>query len=182
MTPEPVAARRYAQAWVTLAHREGQLDQGLNELQAVQDLFARQPLVARFVANPEITVAEKQAFLTRLLERRVAPLALRLLILLLWKGRLTLLPELLTDAARLRDQVEGIARGVVRSARPLPAALVAALQERLARRLGKRVTLTAALDPALLGGVTVQVESRLFDGSVRRALEQLKERLHGPAC
>lgn len=182
MAHESAAAARYAQAWVTLAHREGQLDHGLKDVQAVQDLFARQPLLARFIANPEIAVAEKQALLTRLLERRVAPLALRLLILLLWKGCLTLLPEILTEAARLRDQVEGIARGVVRSARPLSPTLVTTLQERLARRLGKRVALTTALDPGLLGGVTVQVESRVFDGSVRRALEILKERLHGIAC
>lgn len=177
MAQESVAAARYAQAWVTLAHREGRLEAGLNDLQALQSLLEHHPLLGRFLANPEIEAVEKQTVLTRVLERRVTPVALRLLVLLLWKGRLALLPAIVAEAARLRDQVEGLARGVVRSARPLPAAVLTQLAERLAHRLGRRVALTTVVDPALMGGVAVQVGHVIFDGSVRRKLEALRERL-----
>lgn len=174
---DTAAAGRYAQAWVTLAHRQGALEQGLQDLAAVQQLLDRQPLLARLLANPEVAVAEKQSLVTRLLEPRVAPLALRLLVLLLWKHRLLLLPAIITEAQRLRDQVEGVARGVVTTARPLSAAMLARLEQRLSVRVGKRLALTAAIEPALLGGVVVQLGHTVFDGSVRRTLSRLREQL-----
>jgi len=177
VSQDATAAGRYAQAWVTLAHRGGELEAGLQDLAAVQQLLDRQPLLARLLANPEVAVAEKQRLLTRLLEGRVAPLALRLLVLLLWKHRLPLLPAIVTEAERLRDQVEGIARGVVTTARPLPAATVTRLQEHMARRIGRRLALTAVVEPDLLGGAVVQLGHVVFDGSVRRELDRLREQL-----
>ncbi|OGX41653.1 MAG: ATP synthase F1 subunit delta [Omnitrophica WOR_2 bacterium RIFCSPHIGHO2_02_FULL_68_15] len=174
---DTAAAGRYAQAWVSLAHRQGALEAGLRDLAAISDLFERQPLLARVLANPEVAVAEKQRLVTRLLEGRVAPAALRLVILLLWKHRLPLLPAIIAQAERLRDQVEGVTRGVVTTARPLPAATLARLQERLAARVGRRLALTAVVEPMLLGGAVVQLGHVVFDGSVRRELDGLRERL-----
>jgi len=177
MTDDPAAAHRYAQAFVTLANQPGQLEACLNDLAAIHELFQHQPLLTRFLTNPEVAVDEKRAVLTRLLQAHVSPLALRLLGLLLWKGRLALLPSILTEARRLRDQVQGIVRGVVLSARPLSEALVTRLRTRLGRHLDKRVELTTATDADLIGGVAVRLGNAVFDGSVRRGLERLREHL-----
>lgn len=175
MTLDPAAASRYAQAFVALAHRQGSLEGCVRDLAAIHDLFEHQPMIQRLLANPEIAVEEKRALLDRVLQSRVAPLALRLAHLLLWKGRLPLLPRIVTEARRFMDETQGVTRGVVRSARPVPAPLLKTLREMLERRLGTRLVLTAALDPALIGGVTVQLRSTVFDGSVRRTLETLRE-------
>ena len=177
MIQDPAAARRYAQAVVPLAHGQGQLDALLDDLAAIQQLIERQPMLARLLANPEVEVADKRELLTRLLKARVTPLALRLILVLLWKGRLPLLPLVVAEGRQLRDEVQGIARGVARSARPLPAATLKALEQRLGRRLGKQVILTPAVDPSLIGGVAVSLDNTVFDGSVRRMLEVLRERL-----
>lgn len=177
MTQDPAAARRYAQAAVSLAHGQQQLDPLLDDLAAIQQVIERQPMLARLLANPEVEVAEKRELLTRLLTARVTPLALRLVIMLLWKGRLPLLPLVVSEGCRLRDAVQGIARGVARSARPLSPATLKSLEQRLGRRLGKQVILTSAVDPSLIGGVAVFLENTVFDGSVRRMLEVLRERL-----
>lgn len=174
---EPAAAHRYAQAFVNLASRSGQLDPCLKDLAAIQELLVAQPLLNRLLTNPEIAVEEKSTLLTRLLGDRATPLTLRLLTLLLWKGRLPALPAILAEASRLRDQIAGIARGTLRSAHPLSPTLVTRLSQRLNRRLGKHVELTTAVDPGLLGGVVVQLEHLVIDGSVRQALELLRDRL-----
>ena len=174
---DPVAAGRYAQAIVSLAHREGVVEPVLNDLAAVWQLLERESAFARLLENPEVSVEEKRVFLDKLLKGRVASLALHLLHLLLWKGRLRLLPFILVEARQLRDRVEGISRGIVRSARPLPHETLATLRQRLERRLGTRVVLTPVVDPALIGGLSVQLDHLVFDGSVRRKLALLKERL-----
>lgn len=177
MTQETAAAGRYAQAWVALAHRQKTLDAALRDLTAVQTLLEQQPPLRRLLDNPEVDDAQKQALLTRLLERRVEPLVLRLLGLLLWKRRLPLLPAIVLEARRLRDQVEGVSRGVVRTARPLPASALEQITKRLERRLGRRLTLTASVEPALLGGVVIQLGHTVLDGSLRQGLRALRERL-----
>ena len=177
MIADPSAAHRYAQAFVTLAHQQQVLDAALADLAAVQQVIGSQPGLARLLANPEFPVEEKRQLVGRLFKTRIAPLALRLVHLLLTKGRLGLLPLLLAEAQQLRDEVEGVTRGFVRTARPLPKPLLERLRERLEGRLGHRVVLVTAVDPALLGGITVQLDNTVLDGSLRRGLQALRERL-----
>ena len=42
-------------------------------------------------------------------------------------------------------------------------------------RIGHRVTLQCSVDPALIGGVRVEVDGKVIDGSIRNKLEQIKE-------
>ena len=43
---------------------------------------------------------------------------------------------------------------------------------------GSTVDLRTEVDPALLGGLTVQVGDRLLDASIRGRLERLRDQLH----
>jgi len=58
----------------------------------------------------------------------------------------------------------------VESAAPLAAALQAAVTANLAARYGAGLTVKFAVNPALIGGLRVQVGSDVYDGSVK-ALE-----------
>jgi F-type H+-transporting ATPase subunit delta len=51
------------------------------------------------------------------------------------------------------------------------------LRRRMAEVLGKTVLLESRVDPAILGGVVVQVDSTVYDGSIRTELRQLREHL-----
>ena len=53
---------------------------------------------------------------------------------------------------------------------------IAALEAALSHRLGKPVEVAAGVVPALLGGLYISVEGQVFDGSVKRRLEELKSR------
>jgi len=41
--------------------------------------------------------------------------------------------------------------------------------------------MTAKVDPGILGGVVAQIGSTVYDGSLRRQLERMRERLAGAA-
>ena len=55
------------------------------------------------------------------------------------------------------------------------------LRDRLANALshatGKQVEVKVVVDPNVLGGVVARIGDTVIDGSVRRRLDQLKERL-----
>ena len=54
-------------------------------------------------------------------------------------------------------------------------------QEKLRKRLeemsGKKVILNVRTDPQILGGIRVEMEGKLYDGTVRGRLSDLRRRL-----
>jgi F-type H+-transporting ATPase subunit delta len=81
---------------------------------------------------------------------------------LLWRFRYLVKLELDCRTAR------------VESAAPLPAELQAALTAGLALRHGPGLLLSFAQNPALIGGLRLQVGSDLYDGTVRARLAALE--------
>jgi F-type H+-transporting ATPase subunit delta len=63
----------------------------------------------------------------------------------------------------------------VESATPLPADLQADVTNRIRKIYGAGVSLAFGQNPALLGGLRIQVGSDLYDGSVRTKLNQLAQ-------
>jgi F-type H+-transporting ATPase subunit delta len=73
------------------------------------------------------------------------------------------------DVARRNAKVE--------SAAPLSPELQASVQANLTKKYGAGLNLTFAQNPALIGGLRVQVGSDVFDGSVQARLAALRETL-----
>lgn len=63
----------------------------------------------------------------------------------------------------------------VESATKLPPELQHVIQASLTRRYGEGLTVTFVEQPALIGGLRLQVGSDVFDGSVRAGLAALKK-------
>jgi F-type H+-transporting ATPase subunit delta len=51
------------------------------------------------------------------------------------------------------------------------------LREALSRVSGKEVVLKEESDPGLVGGLVIQLEGKVYDGSVRTQLDKMKERV-----
>lgn len=73
----------------------------------------------------------------------------------------------------------GIADAEIASARELSAEEKRKLESQVAKVTGKTLRVRYALDPQLMGGVTVKVGSTIYDGSVRGQLQRMKEQLIG---
>ena len=93
------------------------------------------------------------------------------------RRRVSLVPAIVGEYGRLLDRHRGIAAAVVTSAAPLSAEETEAIAARVASLAGTTVSLRTAVDPALIGGVTVRIGDRLIDASVRGRLERLRDRI-----
>ena len=83
------------------------------------------------------------------------------------RDRIALLPEIVEAYRdRLMDH-QKVVRASVTSAVPLPADRVKRLEQELAGITGRRVVMSAAIDPAIIGGVVTQIGSTVYDGSVQ---------------
>jgi F-type H+-transporting ATPase subunit delta len=93
--------------------------------------------------------------------------------------RLGELPAIAVCFAQLEDEAAGRVRATVRTATELADADVASIKERFAKLAGRDVVPTIVVDSTLIGGVTVELEGRVFDGSVKTRLERLETRMAG---
>ena len=64
-------------------------------------------------------------------------------------------------------------------ARPLDEAQLDSVRDAVAGFVGRPVQLSAAVDPALLGGVVVRVGSRMVDASLKTKLQNLELSMRG---
>jgi F-type H+-transporting ATPase subunit delta len=177
MARQTTGARRYAEAAFQVALRDDELDGWRDDLALAADMLGR-PEVEPVVDSPAIPRAQRLAVVDKLLSGRVRPGALRLVSLLVERGRVR-------DLARVSDQYQrqlnahrGIVVATVTSAAPLNDDESAAIRAQVEAMAGSTVELRTAVDPALLGGVTVQIGDRLVDASIRGRLERLRDQLN----
>ena len=109
--------------------------------------------------------------------RDASPPALNLVRLLARRGNLALLASVATEYQRLLNAKRGVVSAIVTSASPLTKDEDAAIRTRVAQMTGTTVDVQTAVDPALIGGLTVRIGDRLIDASVRGRLERLREQL-----
>ena len=176
MARPTTAARRYAEAAFALAREQGALDRWGSELAAAADMMAM-PEAARVVGNPAVPITARRGVISGLLGPRVAPQVVSLVLLLSERGRMEALPAVAAEYRRLLNRERGIVEARVTSAAPLDATELEALRTRIRTMAGGDVDLSTAVDPALIGGLTVRVGDTLIDASVRGRLERLRESL-----
>jgi len=172
-------AARYARALLDVVIKErGNPEQVEQQLVAIADLFAQHPELQRALTNPAVPVTGKRGVMKELTGRlAVATPVAKLMMLLAERDRLVLLPDLVSVyRERLMDHLQ-IVRAEVTTAVPLSQDRAAQLEKRLAEVTGRRVTMTAKVDPSLIGGVVTRIGSTVYDGSVATHLQTMKQKL-----
>src|SRR5262249_25764586 len=128
--------------------------------------------------NPAVPVPRKRAAMVELTALANAPtIPAKLLVLLAERDRLILLPDLL---AAYRDRLMNyrkIVRAEITTAVPLADAQLQAIEQRIATLTGSKVALEARVDAAIIGGLVARVGSVVYDASLTRQLEKMRERL-----
>ena len=170
------SARRYAEAAFEIAQRDGELHPWRKDLDTAAAILSEEH-VARVVENPAVPLPARREVISKLLAKRVSDKPARLVDLLVSRGRADLLPRVATEYLRLLQRQQGIVPAVVTSAVPLTDTEAGAIRSRVEAMAGASVDLRTQVDPAILGGLTIQVGDRLLDDSVRGRLERLRDQL-----
>ena len=173
------AANRYARALFDVALKETDVQQAGRDFAAFAQLIAGHELLPKILANPAIPAPKKKAIVEQLIARAgsLSPVVAKLLVLLADRDRLVLVPEIAAAyQQRLMDHAK-VVRAEIVTAVGLPGDRVAALQQGLATATGREVQLESRVDPSIIGGAIAKVGSTVYDGSVTRQLEMMRETL-----
>ena len=170
-------ARRYTKALFQLAREAGQ-EEAIGR--QIDEFFAAYngSDLHTVLTNPAFDVATRKRVLIQVANtQQLSVLTIHFLSLLLERDRLSHLPGIASCYRRLLNEAKGRVEAKVVSASALEPALIDRVREQLRGLSGKDVVLQQEIDPGLLGGMTVELQGKVYDGSIRTQLEKMKQRI-----
>ena len=173
------AARQYANALFDVASKAGSLDRVRRDLLGFAALVAGNAELKHVLSTPALPVKQKHAIVDALIAASgdFADETRRVLELMADRDRLWLIEDVVSTFAERSMDADEVITAEVTSAVPLDDAPKAALVAALGKAVGRRVTITERVDPSIIGGVVAKVGSLVFDGSVTRQIERMREKL-----
>lgn len=170
-------ARRYARALADSARPEGRLEPVLDELERLA-AWLEDPELGAALSSPALPAEARTSLLAQITATlELSELVRSFLGVLAENKRLGLFPAAVRAYRRLVDDELGRVRGIVRApTEPAPESL-AEIRATLERAFAKQVLLAVEVEPTLLGGLTVEIEGRVYDGSVLTQLQRLAQEL-----
>jgi F-type H+-transporting ATPase subunit delta len=173
---ETLIAKRYAEGFLSYCRDTIGFEQGLEELRKFKHLQLENPELSHFLQSFEIGVIEKNNFIDRVLGNIFREEFVHFVKLLLEKNRIRNL-EGVADYAIHAYLHAGEQEAVLKTAFMLDSAMIRGIKEGLEHKLKRKVRLYLDFDPELLGGFQLIVGNMVIDGSLKRALADMKEKL-----
>ncbi len=174
---DSTVCRNYAETLLALGERERQVERFSDLIATVAGVLAADPALQGVFMSPRVPKDTKKRLVEQSL-RRVAPVSfIRFLQAIVQRGRQYLLSDIAEEYEQLVDRHLDRVHAVVSTARPVDEKLARAIRKRLTEVFAKEVLPHFRTEPALLGGVVVRVGDRVFDGSLRRKLKLLRNRM-----
>ena len=168
-------SKSYAGALFSLAAENGEQEEVSRALETVTQVLRENPDYLEFLAAPSIAIDERSAAIDQAFGGRVPEHVTSFLQVLCRRGHARSYFECAEEYRRLLDHANRVAQARIVSAVELSAAQKRALVEKLEHQSGKRVEPEYIVDETLLGGLVVEMEGRVLDGSLKKDLQQVKE-------
>lgn len=179
-------AEIYAKSLFQLAEQAGGravIEEIDDELETILEIARGDARFSEFLASRVLTVGDRAKSLDAIFGKRINGLTLRFLHILNQKGRLYHLPAIAAAYDATVQQKFGKVEVDVYTAGTLSPEELREIKAQLQRVLGREPIVHPYSDPAMIGGVRLQIGDRLIDGSIstqlRRARDQITE--HGGA-
>lgn len=174
---ESTIARNYAEALFVFGERTGETGVFQDLMEGLSRAMASEATIRVALESPRVPKPTKQAIFRQALKGRAPEGFLRFLDAVVKRGRQSLLPAIAEEFGALVDEKLNRVHAGVTVAREPDQALQEVIRQRLSEVIGKEVIPHFRTDASILGGLIVRVGDRIMDGSLRRRMLALKQRM-----
>ena len=168
-------SREYAEALFELAVQDESIKETSDGVVTVVSALRQTPAYRSLLASPAIPKDDRLNALDSAFRGKIPEILLALLRMMVSRGHISAVEGMARDYEELARVYRGEAEAVVTSAVPLRESEMVALRQKLEKKLARSVVLRCQTDPALIGGLRVEVDGRIIDGSLRNKLDEIKE-------
>ena len=173
-------AGRYASALFDLARESNAIDSVQKSLSVLKAALADSADLAALVSSPVVGRSDAAKAIAAVAKAlKLDSLTAKFLGVLADNRRLADLSGMIDAYNAIVAAHRGEVTAKVTSAHPLSAEQLKALAANLKTRVGRDVQIATTVDPAILGGLVVQLGSQLIDGSIRTRLNSFAQAMKG---
>lgn len=168
-------AKEYATALFMIAMEENKKKAYAAALETVVRELQETPEYVEFLCAPSIPMSERIGSLHAVFSAQIPEDVLSFVKILCEKDRIRTLETCLSEYMKLYNESKLISWAHVKSAIPLTSEQKTALRLKLEKTSGRNVLLECTVDDTLLGGLIVEMDGKIIDGSLSRRLKEVKE-------
>ena len=167
--------REYAEALFCLCVEEDICETALADMRIVREVFSENPEYSLLLSSPAISLTERLSAIDEAFEGKICEYCVYFLKLLCEKGRISVLLDSISEFESLCTVYSGRATATITSAVELSEKQKKALLEKLEKANNKIIVPTFRIDPAVMGGLLVEMDGRVYDGTLKSRLRDVKE-------
>ena len=173
---EKIIVERYAEAFIGYVKNTIGIKKALDDLVKLRGILRENPQLLEFLKSPEITYKEKCRVIDKILNEDFPQEISHFLKLLLDKGRIEKIKDII-EYLRISYSHRGESEVLLKTTFPLDLAVIKNIESKLEKKFNRKFKFYIDLDASLLGGLQIILGNTVIDGSVRRRLEELREKL-----
>ena len=166
--------KEYATALFTLATENNAVDQYETTLKEIYDVFSKNPDYIKVLESPAIPLSERIAFIDEAFEKSYTEYIVSFIKVLCENGHIEKICSCINEFCDLVRIYKNRTVAFVYYVEPLTEEQKTALIEKLQKISGKVIEPEYIKDESLIGGIKVQIDDKIFDGSVRNRLNKAK--------
>ena len=168
----------YAEALFVLALEDNAAEEYAEHLALIERLIQENPDYLEFLFSPAIPLSDRLSALDEAFSS-IPENILSFLKLLCENGHIRSLPLCIREFFRLLKEKQNSVSADVFSAVELTDAQKQAVCKRLSDMTKKTVEPRFILDPSLIGGIKIEIEGKIYDGSIKHRLHDIKDVITG---
>lgn len=168
-------SKEYGTALFMLAKEDDAEQKYADELKKVLELFDENPEYMDLLASPGIPINERTAVIEQAFSGSFSEHIVNFLQLLCEKGHIRSFEGCVSEYNKLFEFSRHIVTAHVSSAVPLTDDEKESLRRKLEKMSESSVTMECCVDKSLIGGMIVEMDGKIIDGSIRRRLHEVKD-------
>ncbi len=168
------AARRYAIAFLEASKEGNYVDTSLEDMLTIKATIEGSKELALVLKSPIVKPKDKKEVLASIFDGKISKEAAQFVSLITEKGREDILHDIVSAFVIEYNKYAGIISVEVNTAHALDKEQVAKLTDSLEKATSKKVELSQKVQADLIGGISVQIEDTVIDGTVKYKLSQLE--------
>ncbi|HQE12858.1 MAG TPA: ATP synthase F1 subunit delta [Flavipsychrobacter sp.] len=171
----PRLASRYAKSLLDLANEQNSLETTLADITLLDTISRGNRDFENMLRSPIVNADKKLQILAAVFGTRISALTNAFIKLLVTKGREANLPEIATAFIRQYKELKNIKTIKLTTATPVNDSVKTTILNKVKASLkGSEVEINEKIDPSIIGGFVLEMDDKLFDASIKRDLNDVK--------
>ena len=168
-------SKDYASALFSLAKETNTINDVYENVNFLNDVFNENPRYTELLGSPAIDIDERIEMFSTALKGSVTKIVHSFVCILITNGHINNFAECIEDYTLLYEEYKNISTAYIKSAVELSENDIKRITEKLENISGKTVIAETMVDPSVLGGIIVELDGKVFDGSLKHKLKTAKE-------